>query len=56
MMAPCQLDKGGSTATCKWLIFYGKFQLVGSGAQCSLGGNLVPSASYVPELDEDPDN
>jgi hypothetical protein len=54
--APCQLNKGGPTATCRCPLFYGKFQLLGSGAQCSLDGNLVPSASYVPELDEDPAN
>lgn len=54
MTAPCQLNKGGATASCKCPVFYGKYQLVGPGAQCSLGGNLVPSASYVPELDENP--
>jgi hypothetical protein len=54
MTAPCQLNKDGSTATCKCPVFYGKFQLLGSDAKCSLGGNLVPSASYIPELDEDP--
>lgn len=51
MTAPCKLDKGGSTATCKCPVFYGKFMLVGADAQCSLGGKLVPSASYIPELD-----
>jgi len=53
MTAPCQLNSDG-TANCKCPVFYGKFQLVGSGAQCSLGGNLVPSASYVPLLDNRP--
>jgi|SRR5580658_6420724 hypothetical protein len=56
MTAPCQLNKGGSTATCKCPVFYGRFELVGVGAQCSLGGRLVPSASYIPELDDNPNN
>ncbi|MGB8768480.1 MAG: hypothetical protein WCC92_02625 [Candidatus Korobacteraceae bacterium] len=51
MTAPCQLNADGSTANCKCPVFYGKFQLVGSSAQCSLGGDLVPSASYIPQLD-----
>jgi len=54
MTAPCTLSADGSTATCKCPVFYGKFQLVGSQAQCSLGGDLVPSASYVPALDNRP--
>ena len=56
MTAPCTLNPGGTTATCKCPVFYGKFQLVGSGAQCSLGGNLVNSASYNPALDSNPSN
>lgn len=51
MTAPCRLNRDGSTATCKCPVFYGKFQLTGAGAQCTLGGNLVPSASYSPLLD-----
>ena len=54
MTAPCTLSADGSTATCKCPVFYGKFQLVGTGAQCSLGGDLVPSASYIPVLDNLP--
>ncbi len=50
MTAPCRLNSDG-TANCKCPVFYGKFQLIGEGAQCSLGGDLVPSASYVPILD-----
>ncbi len=51
MTAPCTLNADGSTANCKCPVFYGNFQLVGRGAQCSLGGDLVPSASYIPLLD-----
>ncbi|MFZ0312188.1 MAG: hypothetical protein WAL85_05735 [Candidatus Korobacteraceae bacterium] len=51
MTAPCTLSSDGSTATCKCPVFYGTFQLVGANAQCSLGGDLVPSASYIPALD-----
>ena len=54
MSAPCQLNSDGSTATCKCPVFYGRFQLVGDQAQCSLGGDLVPSASYFPTLDNNP--
>ncbi len=56
MTAPCRLNRGGSTATCKCPVFYGKFQLTGADAQCTLGGNLVPSASYSPILDDNPDD
>jgi hypothetical protein len=56
MTAPCRLNRGGSTATCKCPVFYGKFQLSGADAQCTLGGNLVPSASYSPILDDNPDD
>jgi hypothetical protein len=54
MTAPCTLDSAGTTATCKCPVFYGRFTLAGSGAQCSLGGNFVPSASYIPGLDPNP--
>jgi hypothetical protein len=50
MTAPCLLNSDG-TANCKCPVFYGNFQLVGKNAQCSLGGGLVPSASYIPILD-----
>jgi hypothetical protein len=50
MTAGCQLQKDGN-ALCKCPIFHGKFQLIGPNAQCSLGSNLVPSASYSPLLD-----
>ncbi len=53
MTAPCRLNSDG-TANCKCPVFYGKFQLIGEGAQCSLGGDLVPSADYVPILDTNP--
>jgi len=53
MTAPCQLNPDGSTANCKCPVFYGRFQLVGRNAQCSLGGDLVPSASYIPVLDSE---
>jgi hypothetical protein len=56
MTAPCTVNPGGSTATCKCPVFYGKFQLTGAGAKCSLGGNLVPSASYSPALDDNPND
>jgi hypothetical protein len=54
MTAPCTLDADGHTATCKCPVFTGRFTLVGAGAQCSLGGNFVPSASYIPALDPNP--
>jgi hypothetical protein len=50
MTAGCTLQKDG-TALCKCPIFHGKFQLDGPDAQCNLGDNLVPSASYSPLLD-----
>ncbi len=50
MTAPCQLNADG-TANCKCPVFYGRFQLVGKEAACALGGDLVPSASYIPVLD-----
>ncbi len=54
MTAPCTLDEGGSTATCKCPVFYGRFTLTGAQAQCSLGGDFIPSASYMPALDPNP--
>jgi hypothetical protein len=55
MTAPCQLNSDGSTAQCKCPVFYGTFQLIGHsgavGATCSLGGDLIPSAAYLPALD-----
>ncbi|MCI0409251.1 MAG: hypothetical protein L0191_11950 [Acidobacteria bacterium] len=50
MTAPCKLTKEG-TAQCLCPVFYGNFQLVGPNAQCTLGGDLVPSASYNPKHD-----
>jgi hypothetical protein len=47
MTAPCKLNSNG-TANCKCPVFYGEFQLTGSNAKCSLGGDLIPSASYNP--------
>ncbi len=54
MTAPYQVSSGSSTATCKCPVFNGRFTLAGAQAQCSLGGNLVPSASYLPALDPNP--
>ena len=57
MTAPCELNSDGSTATCKCPVFYGRFQLTGNTpptAKCTLGDNLVWSASYTPALDPDP--
>ena len=51
MTAPCKLNKDGSSAQCLCPVFYGNFQLVGENAKCSLGGDLVPSASYNPARD-----
>lgn len=51
MTAPCELNSDGSTAQCKCPVFNGTFQLIGKNAQCSLGGDLVPSAAYMPILD-----
>ena len=47
MTAPCKLN-GNGTANCTCPVFYGEFQLTGKDAQCSLGGDLIPSASYNP--------
>ena len=57
MTAPCELNPDGSTATCKCPVFYGRFQLTGNPpptANCTLGDDLVWSASYTPALDDDP--
>ena len=54
MTAPCTMNSDGSTATCKCPVFNGRFMLQGAGAQCSLGGDLIPSASYIPLLDPHP--
>ena len=53
MTAPCR-NNGDGTANCKCPVFYGPFQLTGKSAQCSLGGDLVNSASYNPELENRP--
>ena len=50
MTAPCKLTKDGN-AQCTCPVFWGNFQLVGPNAKCSLGGDLVPSASYNPNRD-----
>jgi hypothetical protein len=50
MTAPCKLTKNGQ-AQCTCPVFWGNFQLAGPGAVCSLGGDLVPSASYNPSRD-----
>jgi hypothetical protein len=52
MTAPCTFTKDGN-AECSCPVFYGHFQLIGADAQCDLGGDLVPSASYTPRLDPD---
>jgi len=53
MTAPCKIKKSGD-AECSCPIFWGIFQLPEADAQCSLGGDLVWSASYVPALDSLP--
>jgi len=50
MTAPCKIKKSGD-AECSCPIFWGIFQLPEADAQCSLGDDLVWSASYVPALD-----
>jgi hypothetical protein len=50
MTAPCTMQDDG-TAVCSCPVFYGRFQLTGAGQACTLGGDLVPSASYSPALD-----
>ena len=51
MTAPCRQTKAGD-AVCSCPIFWGPFQLTGTGAQCALEGGLVNSASYSPALDQ----
>ncbi len=51
MTAPCR-NNGDGTANCKCPVFYGKFQLTGKGQACTLGDDLVPSASYSTLLDK----
>lgn len=48
--APCKITKPGF-AECSCPIFWGIFQLIGAGAQCTLGDDLVNSASYDPARD-----
>jgi hypothetical protein len=50
MTAPCKITKAG-LAECSCPIFWGIFQLTGAGAQCTLGDDLVNSASYAPARD-----
>jgi hypothetical protein len=50
MTAPCKLTPSGD-AICSCPIFWGIFQLLGDGAQCSLSDDLVNSASYNPARD-----
>jgi len=53
MTAPCRIKKSGD-AECSCPIFWGVFQLPAADAQCSLGDDLIWSASYVPALDTSP--
>jgi hypothetical protein len=53
MTAPCNSDQWGRTV-CSCPVFYGPFQLVGRGAQCTLGSGLINSASYNPSRDTPP--
>ncbi|MGH6813094.1 MAG: hypothetical protein ACREDM_12400 [Methylocella sp.] len=50
MTAPCKITKSGH-AECSCPVFWGIFQLTGAGAQCTLGDDLVNSASYAPARD-----
>ena len=50
MTAPCKFTQSGD-AECSCPIFWGIFQLAQADAQCTLGDDLVWSASYVPALD-----
>lgn len=49
MTAPCFPTKDGN-AECSCPIFWGAFQLTQTGAQCTLGDDLVWSASFAPVL------
>jgi hypothetical protein len=50
MTASCQMTSSGY-AHCSCPAFWGIFQLAQAGAQCTLGGRLIWSASYNPKLD-----
>lgn len=50
MTAPCKITTAG-LAECSCPIFWGIFQLTGVGARCTLGDDLVNSASYNPARD-----
>jgi hypothetical protein len=50
MTAPCKIT-AADLAECSCPIFWGIFQLIGAGAQCTLGDDLVNSASYNPARD-----
>jgi hypothetical protein len=50
MTAPCK-ETGSGLAECSCPVFWGPFQLHQAHAQCTLGNDLVWSASYAPALD-----
>jgi hypothetical protein len=50
MTASCKITSPGF-AECKCPVFWGAFQLVGTGKACHLGDDLVWSASYDPAHD-----
>ena len=50
MTAPCTFNDDG-TAECSCPVFHGRFKLAGSDQECTLGDDLVPSASYTPALE-----
>lgn len=50
MSAPCRETPSGD-AVCSCPVFWGPFQLTGTGANCTLDDGLVNSASYAPALD-----
>ena len=51
MTAPCKITDSGPRANVSCPIFWGIFQLTGAGARCTLGDDLVNSASYAPARD-----
>jgi hypothetical protein len=53
MTAPCKFTQSGD-AECSCPVFWGIFQLAQADAECSLGDDLVWSASYVPALNTSP--
>jgi hypothetical protein len=53
MTAPCRTTASGK-AECSCPIFWGTFQLTNASAQCTLGDDLVWSASYDPRFDKLP--